>query len=76
VVNNESKGSHMTKKVVHCFLASTLIVLILVPVWAADKSKDEETLRMPPRYCRQCLAATTFPQTSWHGPIASLFFPM
>ncbi|MFY9729879.1 MAG: hypothetical protein WB723_02910 [Candidatus Acidiferrales bacterium] len=35
----------MTKKVVHCFLASTLIILIVVPVWAADKSKDEETLK-------------------------------
>jgi len=47
VINNESKGSysHMTKKVMHRFLASTLVILILVPVWAADKSKDEETLK-------------------------------
>jgi len=34
-----------TKNVMRCFLASTLIVLILIPVWAADKSKDEETLK-------------------------------
>jgi lipid-binding SYLF domain-containing protein len=47
VTNDESKGSysHMTKRVADCFLASTLIILILVPVWAADKSKDEETLK-------------------------------
>ena len=46
MTNDESKGSYwqMTKKVMHRFLASTLIILILVPVWAADKSKDEETL--------------------------------
>ena len=47
MTNDESKGSysHMTKRVADCFLASTLIILILVPVWAADKSKDEETLK-------------------------------
>jgi hypothetical protein len=47
VTNDESKGSysHMTKRAADCFLASTLIILILVPVWAADKSKDEETLK-------------------------------
>jgi len=47
VTNDESKASysHMTKRVADCFLASTLIILILVPVWAADKSKDEETLK-------------------------------
>ena len=63
MVNNESKGSHshMTKKVVHCFLASTLIILILVPVWAADKSKDEETLKNAATVLQTMLGSNNVP---------------
>ena len=41
----EVSHSHIAKSFMHRLLASALIVLILVPVWAVDKSKDEETLK-------------------------------
>jgi hypothetical protein len=66
----------MTKRVADCFLASTLIILILVPVWAADKSKDEETLKNAATVLQTMLGSKNVPQTSWRGPIASSFFPM
>jgi lipid-binding SYLF domain-containing protein len=40
----QGSQSRIAKSFMHRFLASALIVLILVPVWAVDKSKDEETL--------------------------------
>jgi hypothetical protein len=63
VINNESKGSysHMTKRVADCFLASTLIILILVPVWAADKSKDEETLKNAATVLQTMLGSNNVP---------------
>ncbi len=44
---DQLKGSHSrtAKSFMYRFLASAIIVLILVPVWAVDKSKDEETLK-------------------------------
>jgi SH3 domain-containing YSC84-like protein 1 len=41
----QGSQSRIAKSFMHRFLASALIVLILVPVWAVDKSKDEETLK-------------------------------
>jgi lipid-binding SYLF domain-containing protein len=47
MIYDRLEGSHsrIAKSFMHRFLASALIVLILVPVWAVDKSKDEETLK-------------------------------
>jgi SH3 domain-containing YSC84-like protein 1 len=41
----QESPSRIAKSFMHRLLASALIVLILVPVWAVDKSKDEETLK-------------------------------
>ncbi len=35
----------MTKKLVRRFLAPIFVISLILPAWAADKSKDEETLR-------------------------------
>jgi lipid-binding SYLF domain-containing protein len=41
----QESPSRIAKRFMHRLLASALIVLILVPVWAVDESKDEETLK-------------------------------
>jgi SH3 domain-containing YSC84-like protein 1 len=41
---NESEGSHR-QILIHRFLAIFFTMLLILPVWAADKSKDEETLK-------------------------------
>lgn len=63
IKKNEPKGSCslVAKKVARGFLASTVIVLILVPVWAADKSKDEETLRNASTVLQTMLGSNNVP---------------
>jgi lipid-binding SYLF domain-containing protein len=63
IKKNEPKGSCslVAKKVARGFLASTVIVLILVPVWAADKSKDEETLRNAATVLQTMLGSNNVP---------------
>jgi lipid-binding SYLF domain-containing protein len=36
---------HIIKKLVHRVLASIVMIAFVLPVWGADKSKDEETIR-------------------------------
>jgi SH3 domain-containing YSC84-like protein 1 len=43
MLHDESERSH-AQDILHRFLATIFIMLLVLPVWAADKSKDEETL--------------------------------
>ena len=49
----------LVKRAVPILLISAIVCLAL-PVWSADKNKDEETLEMPPRCYRRWSAARTF----------------
>ena len=42
---SEKTSARITKKVWLCYLCSVVIVLLILPAFAADKQKDEETLR-------------------------------
>jgi SH3 domain-containing YSC84-like protein 1 len=53
--------SRVAKSLMHRFLVSALIVLILVPVWAVDKSKDEETLKHAATVLERMIDDTKFP---------------
>jgi lipid-binding SYLF domain-containing protein len=52
--------SRIAKSFMHRFLVSALIVLILVPVWAVDKSKDEETLKHAATVLERFIDGTKF----------------
>jgi len=41
----EKTSERITRKALLCFLTSTVILLLILSVFAADKQKDEETLR-------------------------------
>jgi SH3 domain-containing YSC84-like protein 1 len=62
MVYDQLKGSHsrIAKSFMCRFLASTLIVLILVPVWAVDKSNDEETLKYAATVLQGMIESTKF----------------
>jgi lipid-binding SYLF domain-containing protein len=42
---SEKTSERITRKALLCFLTSMVILLLIPPVFAADKQKDEETLR-------------------------------
>ena len=42
---SEKMGERITRKVLPCFLTSIAMLLLIVPVFAADEQKDEHTLR-------------------------------
>jgi lipid-binding SYLF domain-containing protein len=41
----EKANGRITRKALPCFLTSIVMLLVIVPVFAADKQKDEDTLR-------------------------------
>jgi SH3 domain-containing YSC84-like protein 1 len=62
MVSDQLQRSHarIAKRFMHRFLVSALIVLILVPVWAVDKSKDEETLKHAATLLERMIDSTKF----------------
>jgi len=42
---SEKMSERATRKALSCFLTSTVVLLMIVPLFAADKQKDEDTLR-------------------------------
>ena len=42
---SKKASERITKKALPCFLTSIVMLLVIVPVFAADKQKDEDTLR-------------------------------
>jgi len=42
---SEKTSERITSKPLLCYLTSIVMVLLILPVFAADKAKDEETLR-------------------------------
>jgi SH3 domain-containing YSC84-like protein 1 len=62
MIYDQLEGSHsrIAKSFVHRFLASALIVLILVPVWAVDKSKDEDILMYATTVLQRMIDGTKF----------------
>lgn len=41
----KKSNRHISQGAMLCFLASLLVMLLILPAWSADKSKDEETLK-------------------------------
>ena len=63
-----------TKTAMLCLLTSLLLIFSTLPVWAADKGRDEETIGNATTVLQAMVASKDVPAEHWQGLIASSFY--